>query len=293
MYTFVDGIRLTDWASGSCGHTANTPGGAWWQVDLGGVFVVDHVNVYHRSDCCTERMLGAEVVVSDTPTFGDSPQTCGTMTTVTNDFPRPGACDDGTFLGGDVQDSLEACEATCTADPACNFVSYCPAGETFCVNTNVNKCSRYTTCSSVDTQSAPGEAHSSYTSYAMADTPDGIKGPAFGSAETIVCPPALSGRYVTVTQAGYVQLCELEVMTPVNLQPASAAEFTWLPARYNAIPGGVTRRIHAQAECARDGDTVHLRGFVACAPNQINCFTNGLKFLTLPYPCRPRGPGYE
>ena len=55
------------WGDGSCTHTDATP--AWWQVDLGGLAHVDHVSVYHRTDCCQDRLQGAHVIVSRTSDF--------------------------------------------------------------------------------------------------------------------------------------------------------------------------------------------------------------------------------
>ena len=66
------------WNQMSCTHTDagdsnarnydGTPHGpAWWQVDLGEPSIVQHVDLWHRSDCCQDRLEQAGVYVSDTP----------------------------------------------------------------------------------------------------------------------------------------------------------------------------------------------------------------------------------
>jgi len=46
-------------------HTGNDLN-AWWQVDLGAVTDVGHVEIYNRSDCCWTRLDNVWVFVSDT-----------------------------------------------------------------------------------------------------------------------------------------------------------------------------------------------------------------------------------
>jgi hypothetical protein len=53
------------WA-GSVSHTDNDFE-AWWQVDLGAVFSLATVNVWNRTDCCSERLADFYVFVSDEP----------------------------------------------------------------------------------------------------------------------------------------------------------------------------------------------------------------------------------
>ncbi|MEX1208150.1 MAG: discoidin domain-containing protein [Acidimicrobiia bacterium] len=40
---------------------------AWWEVDLGKVQNIDHVVLWNRTDCCSERLQKFHVFVSDTP----------------------------------------------------------------------------------------------------------------------------------------------------------------------------------------------------------------------------------
>jgi len=48
----------------TCTHTNNEAG--YWQVDLGKMYPIDHINVYHRTDCCQDRAKNAKVIVSPT-----------------------------------------------------------------------------------------------------------------------------------------------------------------------------------------------------------------------------------
>lgn len=52
----VDGV----YANNSVTHT-NTTTGSWWEVDLGAAYLVRTINVYNRSDCCSERLNGAVI----------------------------------------------------------------------------------------------------------------------------------------------------------------------------------------------------------------------------------------
>eukprot|EP01052_Picozoa_sp_SAG31_P034060 SAG31_NODE_3925_length_3746_cov_2.099260_3_plen_247_part_00 len=61
----VDGGEGGNFFDGSCTHTqANS---AWWQVDLGASFPITHVDIYHRTDCCEDRLIGAAIIVSTSP----------------------------------------------------------------------------------------------------------------------------------------------------------------------------------------------------------------------------------
>lgn len=64
----VDGHIDTDYSSGSCTHTQND-GRQWWQVDLGEPYAVESVRIFHRSDCCQDRLSGATVFLSDSPDY--------------------------------------------------------------------------------------------------------------------------------------------------------------------------------------------------------------------------------
>ena len=66
----VDGDSNGDWGGGTCTHTLdNTDGGEWWQVDLGSSMPINHIDIFHRTDCCQERAVGARVIVSVSTDF--------------------------------------------------------------------------------------------------------------------------------------------------------------------------------------------------------------------------------
>jgi hypothetical protein len=87
----------TNWGSASCTHTdevvdaaARQP--AWWQVDLGATALVDHVNVWHRTDCCQDRLMSAHVMLGAQPlsesqdmaAFKASAHLCGSLSDYTH-----------------------------------------------------------------------------------------------------------------------------------------------------------------------------------------------------------------
>jgi hypothetical protein len=39
------------------------------QVDLGALATVDHVSLWHRTDCCQDRLEGAQIYVSTTSMY--------------------------------------------------------------------------------------------------------------------------------------------------------------------------------------------------------------------------------
>eukprot|EP01043_Picozoa_sp_COSAG02_P008440 COSAG02_NODE_270_length_26392_cov_29.151980_3_plen_1648_part_00 len=77
----------SEWHTGCCGasnivdgltdgpifHSACS-GEQYVQVDLGDVVAIDNVKVFHRMDCCGERINGGTVLVSDTPDFSAGAQ---------------------------------------------------------------------------------------------------------------------------------------------------------------------------------------------------------------------------
>eukprot|EP01044_Picomonas_judraskeda_P007136 COSAG03_NODE_750_length_5996_cov_3.402408_2_plen_876_part_01 len=78
----IDGNPDGNWGAGSCTHTdgqgsyANA-GTHWWQVDLGQSVEVESVNIYHRTNCCQDRLLGANVVVSTSGDYASTGTVCG------------------------------------------------------------------------------------------------------------------------------------------------------------------------------------------------------------------------
>eukprot|EP01051_Picozoa_sp_SAG22_P003442 SAG22_NODE_167_length_16764_cov_34.845245_6_plen_1062_part_00 len=80
----IDGDRNTVWGGASCTHTDLAP--AWWQLDLGSTATVETVNVWHRTQCCPDRLETAQIFVSATPDFGDSAATaCDPLTDSSNE----------------------------------------------------------------------------------------------------------------------------------------------------------------------------------------------------------------
>jgi len=64
----VDGTTDGSWGTSSCTHTqAGDP--EWWQVDLGGMYSLNNFNLYHRTDCCQDRLVGANIMLSQTTDY--------------------------------------------------------------------------------------------------------------------------------------------------------------------------------------------------------------------------------
>lgn len=61
----VDGNRSGNFNNGSVTHT-NLATNPWWRVDLGAVYNLDKINIYNRTDCCSDRLNGALVLVGNT-----------------------------------------------------------------------------------------------------------------------------------------------------------------------------------------------------------------------------------
>jgi alpha-L-fucosidase len=56
----------------STSHTAEPSNQGWWQVDLGGQFKLGSIEIWNRSDCCTQRLANYWILVSDQPITTDS-----------------------------------------------------------------------------------------------------------------------------------------------------------------------------------------------------------------------------
>jgi hypothetical protein len=66
----VDGNTCGQYPRGSVAHTSLTRQ-PWWQVDLGTPAAIDAIEIWNRSDCCSERLSPFWVFVSDTPFRAD------------------------------------------------------------------------------------------------------------------------------------------------------------------------------------------------------------------------------
>jgi len=63
----VDGNTSGSWGSGSLTHTEEQVNQPWWQVDLGTSEWIGSVELFNRTDCCSERLTDPVVLLSDTP----------------------------------------------------------------------------------------------------------------------------------------------------------------------------------------------------------------------------------
>ncbi|XP_075067561.1 uncharacterized protein LOC142157958 [Mixophyes fleayi] len=72
----IDGNRNGDFWKNSCTHTflEDDP---WWRVDLGKSYKIGTIIVANRQDCCSNRILGAEVRVGNSPDNNNS--LCGVI----------------------------------------------------------------------------------------------------------------------------------------------------------------------------------------------------------------------
>uniref|UniRef100_A0A3Q3MF10 Fucolectin tachylectin-4 pentraxin-1 domain-containing protein n=1 Tax=Labrus bergylta TaxID=56723 RepID=A0A3Q3MF10_9LABR len=52
--------------TGLCSHTANQSS-PWWKLDLLAVHRVRAVTIFNRPDCCPERLIGAEILIGNSP----------------------------------------------------------------------------------------------------------------------------------------------------------------------------------------------------------------------------------
>ena len=77
------------WRSRTCTHTRNSAS-SWWQVDLGDTFEIYDISVYHRTDCCADRLAGASIRVSATPNSDDGVECFAS--TGPSDQPEVGTC---------------------------------------------------------------------------------------------------------------------------------------------------------------------------------------------------------
>ncbi|NP_001037891.1 novel protein similar to fucolectin precursor [Xenopus tropicalis] len=80
--TAIDGDRNPDMMAGSCSLTGND-NPAWWQLDLKKRYKVGRVVILNREDCCSERLLGAEVRVGDSS--DNNNPVCGTVTNLSKE----------------------------------------------------------------------------------------------------------------------------------------------------------------------------------------------------------------
>ena len=61
-----DGNRDGNFSNGSVTHT-NSESEAWWEVDLGRIYVLQQIKLFNRTDCCGSRLSNFHVFISDDP----------------------------------------------------------------------------------------------------------------------------------------------------------------------------------------------------------------------------------
>eukprot|EP01045_Picozoa_sp_COSAG04_P012722 COSAG04_NODE_868_length_9754_cov_10.610254_6_plen_1356_part_00 len=112
----VDGNTDGSWGGASCTHTQNgNP--EWFQVDLGSSMTVADVNIYHRTDCCQNRLSsgdGAQVIISDTSDYS-SGTVCGNVVTAEVDVVQCGNGQGRFVTVVHANDYITICEIEVTA----------------------------------------------------------------------------------------------------------------------------------------------------------------------------------
>lgn len=63
----VDGNVNGSWAANSVSSTAANDKNPWLEIDLGEVESIDHIIVWNRTDCCSERLSNYWIFISDKP----------------------------------------------------------------------------------------------------------------------------------------------------------------------------------------------------------------------------------
>ena len=63
----INGIVVSNANSQLCHSKRNSDTNEWWDVELPVSVPIDRIVIYNRTNCCTDRILGLYVLVSDTP----------------------------------------------------------------------------------------------------------------------------------------------------------------------------------------------------------------------------------
>ena len=100
----IDGRAHGCFSLGSCALVGPfTPAeGLWWQVDLGAIIKVDHVDVYHRTDANSGGLRGATITLQNEGGYGKASRTCGALVAAGGYTERPASLSvrDVSFFGG-------------------------------------------------------------------------------------------------------------------------------------------------------------------------------------------------
>ncbi|XP_073399448.1 uncharacterized protein [Dendrobates tinctorius] len=77
----IDGVKAVRYDNGSCTFTTkvNNP---WWRLDLMQTYKIMNVVLTNRMDCCSERLMGAEVRIGNS--LDNKNPVCGTVTNITS-----------------------------------------------------------------------------------------------------------------------------------------------------------------------------------------------------------------
>ncbi|XP_077868793.1 uncharacterized protein LOC144359476 [Saccoglossus kowalevskii] len=75
----VDGDTSSDYSHHSCMHT-QLEYEPWWRVDIEYQCEIQNIVITNRQDCCSDRLIGAEVRVGNSKSLNESNILCGTVT---------------------------------------------------------------------------------------------------------------------------------------------------------------------------------------------------------------------
>ncbi|XP_078137951.1 uncharacterized protein LOC139920847 [Centroberyx gerrardi] len=75
----ISGRRSPNYGHGSCTHTYQQTD-PWWRVDLLAVYRVSAVTILNRGDCCSERLVGAEIRIGNSlSNYGNNNPRCAVI----------------------------------------------------------------------------------------------------------------------------------------------------------------------------------------------------------------------
>ncbi len=63
----IDGNTNGNWSANSVAHSLGSTNTDWLTIDLGSSQLIDEIQIWNRTDCCSERLSNAYVMVSNTP----------------------------------------------------------------------------------------------------------------------------------------------------------------------------------------------------------------------------------
>lgn len=63
----IDGNTNSNWFEGSVAHSGGSTNTDWLTIDLGSSQLIDEIHIWNRTDCCSDRLSNAYVMVSNMP----------------------------------------------------------------------------------------------------------------------------------------------------------------------------------------------------------------------------------